>query len=41
MVKITYPDGSTKYFMWIKGKYGYIRRNNKIFRYSLPKPKEK
>ncbi len=36
MPKITYPNGKTINFMWLKGKYGYIRRKRKVCRYPLP-----
>jgi len=40
VVKVEYQNGSIKYFMWIKGKYGYFRKGNKILRYPLPKNKQ-
>ena len=40
MVKVKYPDGTKVKFQWIKGKYGYIKRSGKVYRYPLPE-KEK
>jgi hypothetical protein len=37
MIEVTYPSDVKRYFIWIKGKYGYFRNGNKIFRYPLPK----
>jgi hypothetical protein len=39
VVKIKYPSGTVIKFMWIKGKYGYIRTKNKVYRYPLPAEK--
>jgi hypothetical protein len=37
MFKVVYPSGVVRYFMWVKGKYGYYRRKDKVCRYPLPK----
>ena len=37
MIEIKYPSGIKRYFMWVKGKYGYYRKGRKILRYPLPK----
>ena len=36
---IKYPDGHKTFFQWINKEkgFGYIRRNNKIFCYPIPK----
>ena len=40
MVKVTYPSGVIRYFMWINSKYGYYRKGKKILRYPLPDKKK-
>ena len=41
MIKAVYPDGKILHFMWINGKYGYIRKKDKVLRYPIPITKKK
>lgn len=43
VVKIEYPNGSIKHFLWINTKtgFGYFRKGKKIYRYTLPKKYQK